>query len=349
MYTVPPRLLPATRAPRGTRPAPPLRALRLLPAGVPDLPGDRQRARRPARPHLPDQGAGRGRRASARRRATHLDRCLTCRACETACPSGVQYGRLVDLGRELVEARPPAPRARCASGCCARRCSRWRRDGRSSRRSCASRRRCARLFPRAAMRSCRRRATARTDGGTAVRSPVTSAAWSCSRVACSRGSPRNQCRGRARTGPARHLARGRARDRLLWRDGASPRALEPRSTRCAATSRPAPARLDDGAEAIVSTASGCGVFAKDYGHVLRHDDRRTPPRRRSRRRGDPRPVRGDRRRQTSPGSTRRASRAARGSASPGRRPARSSTASALRGGQGRGDPAGRRLRTRAAS
>ncbi|HEX6572842.1 MAG TPA: heterodisulfide reductase-related iron-sulfur binding cluster, partial [Steroidobacteraceae bacterium] len=29
-------------------------------------------------------------------------------------------------------------------------------------------------------------------------------------------------------------------------------------------------RLDDGAEAIISTASGCGVFAKDYGHVLRH-------------------------------------------------------------------------------
>jgi glycolate oxidase iron-sulfur subunit len=34
---------------------------------------------------------------------THLDRCLTCRACETTCPSGVQYGRLVDIGRELVD------------------------------------------------------------------------------------------------------------------------------------------------------------------------------------------------------------------------------------------------------
>ncbi len=39
----------------------------------------------------------------------HLDRCLTCRNCETTCPSGVQYGRLVDIGRELVEKLHPRP------------------------------------------------------------------------------------------------------------------------------------------------------------------------------------------------------------------------------------------------
>lgn len=33
----------------------------------------------------------------------HLDRCLTCRACETTCPSGVRYGRLVDIGRSIVD------------------------------------------------------------------------------------------------------------------------------------------------------------------------------------------------------------------------------------------------------
>lgn len=37
----------------------------------------------------------------------HLDRCLTCRSCESTCPSGVQYGRLVDIGREVVEAKVP--------------------------------------------------------------------------------------------------------------------------------------------------------------------------------------------------------------------------------------------------
>jgi glycolate oxidase iron-sulfur subunit len=48
----------------------------------------------------------------------HLDRCLTCRSCETTCPSGVRYGRLVDIGRRLVEervARSPLADARRAA------------------------------------------------------------------------------------------------------------------------------------------------------------------------------------------------------------------------------------------
>ena len=39
----------------------------------------------------------------------HLDRCLTCRNCETTCPSGVQYGHLVDIGRKLVDEKVPRP------------------------------------------------------------------------------------------------------------------------------------------------------------------------------------------------------------------------------------------------
>lgn len=39
----------------------------------------------------------------------HLDRCLGCRACETACPSGVPYGRLLETTRERLVQRRPLP------------------------------------------------------------------------------------------------------------------------------------------------------------------------------------------------------------------------------------------------
>ena len=47
--------------------------------------------------------------APTRKTQLHLDRCLTCRNCESTCPSGVQYGHLVDIGRKLVDERVPRP------------------------------------------------------------------------------------------------------------------------------------------------------------------------------------------------------------------------------------------------
>src|SRR5579863_443681 len=39
----------------------------------------------------------------------HLDRCLTCLNCQTTCPSGVEYGHLVEIGRQIVDARVDRP------------------------------------------------------------------------------------------------------------------------------------------------------------------------------------------------------------------------------------------------
>lgn len=49
--------------------------------------------------------------AVTRETQVHLDRCLTCRNCESTCPSGVEYGKLVDIGRELIETRITRPAA----------------------------------------------------------------------------------------------------------------------------------------------------------------------------------------------------------------------------------------------
>ncbi len=48
-------------------------------------------------------------RTPTRSTQMHLDRCLTCRNCESTCPSGVDYGHLLDIGRKLVDAKVPRP------------------------------------------------------------------------------------------------------------------------------------------------------------------------------------------------------------------------------------------------
>ena len=45
--------------------------------------------------------------AVSRKSREHLDRCLTCRSCETTCPSGVRFHRLLDIGREIVARKVP--------------------------------------------------------------------------------------------------------------------------------------------------------------------------------------------------------------------------------------------------
>ena len=75
----------------------------------------------------------------------HIDRCLSCLACMTTCPSGVNYMHLVDYARARIEttyARPPLDRlfrARGRRGACnARPTGRWScRPGTTSSDRCA--------------------------------------------------------------------------------------------------------------------------------------------------------------------------------------------------------------------
>ena len=87
-----------------------MRALRLLHRHLPHLPTAGRRTDGPrGRIYLIKQVLEG--HEPTRKTQLHLDRCLTCRSCETTCPSGVQYGHLIDIGRKLVDAKVQRPLA----------------------------------------------------------------------------------------------------------------------------------------------------------------------------------------------------------------------------------------------
>lgn len=194
----------------------------------------------------------------------HLDRCLTCRSCETTCPSGVQYGRLLDIGRAVVDAKVGRTTAESAQ--------RW-----TLRRTMLS----PSIFG-GALRMGRmvkgllpRELSDRIPGG------ASAGAWP---------APRHVRKMLVMEGcvqPALKPNIDAAAARVLDRIGISPLRV-PGGGCCGALSHHLNA--DDeargivrrnidawwplvhrGLEAIVVTASGCGVMVKDYGHFLAHD------------------------------------------------------------------------------
>jgi glycolate oxidase iron-sulfur subunit len=198
----------------------------------------------------------------------HLDRCLTCRACETACPSGVQYGRLADLGRELIEHAPPAQQRTLRE-----------RALRAALLLVATRRTLFALLVavgRALQPLLPRSLASAVPAPRAPGSLDWPAPRHARRMAVLQGCVQPALAPQVNAAAARVLDRlgvslvaadrvgcCGAMDQHLGRHEAALRKVH-------ANVRESTRLLDAGAEAIVSTASGCGVFARDYGHALRH-------------------------------------------------------------------------------
>lgn len=195
----------------------------------------------------------------------HLDRCLTCRACETTCPSGVQYNRLLDLGREVVETRTTR---RLGA-----------RLGRQALRGILMRRR---LF--ASLLVVARTARPFLPKGLADKIPERRSApgWPLpanaeTKVLLLEGCVQPAIDPVINPWNARLLA-ALGRDVIRTTESACCGAMDHHlgdSERSRAHARrnidtwwP---HVEAGAEAIIVNASGCGVFVKDYDHLLAGD------------------------------------------------------------------------------
>lgn len=200
----------------------------------------------------------------------HLDRCLECRACETACPSGVEYHRLLDVGRPFVEARVARP----AADRVLRRLIGWvAADARRFRLALGLGRAVRSLLP-AGLRA-KVDALAPTPGGAPLPAPPRGGAGKRMSLlaGCVQAAAAPQFNAAARRvfgrvgielteSPAAGCC-GAVSFHLGSPDEA--RALARRNVDAWA------AELDAGAEAVVVTASGCAAFIRDYPDLLAED------------------------------------------------------------------------------
>ncbi|MBP0633200.1 glycolate oxidase subunit GlcF [Cupriavidus sp. AcVe19-1a] len=199
----------------------------------------------------------------------HLDRCLSCRNCESTCPSGVNYGRLVDIGKAVVDERLAAQGIRRPLP---QRALRWLlREGLSRPALFNPAMRLGQAVRPLLPASLQRKVPARVKPGqwpTTTHTRTMILLDGCVQPAMSPNINAAAARVLDRLGirllrAARAGCCGAIRHHLSDHDGA-----------LAQLRRNIDAwwpQVEAGAEAIVITASGCGVMVKEYGHLLRFD------------------------------------------------------------------------------
>ncbi len=193
----------------------------------------------------------------------HLDRCLSCLNCETTCPSGVKYGRLLDIGRTVVESRVERPALE--------------RSLRGLLRSVIPYKerfglllKIGQFFRPALPASLKASTPPKVEAGEWPKPSHDR------KMLVLNGCAQPAIAPNINAATARVLSR-LGIDLLSVNDGC-----------CGALSHHMSANeealdfmrrnidawwphIEDGAEAIVMTASGCGVLVKEYGHILRND------------------------------------------------------------------------------
>ncbi|WP_407315524.1 glycolate oxidase subunit GlcF [Pseudomonas sp. nanlin1] len=195
----------------------------------------------------------------------HLDRCLSCRSCESTCPSGVDYHNLLDIGRAVVDEALQRPVSQ-----------RWLRAGLRAvlphplafQALLAVGRQLRSVFSQNLKDKLPEQTIAAKPRPTREHARHVLLLEGCVQPGLS---------------PNTNAATARVLDRLAISVTAAPQAgccgaldyhLDAQSKGLTRARRNIDAwwpAIEAGAYAIVQTASGCGAFVKDYGHLLGHD------------------------------------------------------------------------------
>ncbi|MFM0286387.1 glycolate oxidase subunit GlcF [Paraburkholderia megapolitana] len=195
----------------------------------------------------------------------HLDRCLTCRNCETTCPSGVKYHALLDIGRAELDRRVKRPASERLLRAGLRRVI-------PSQNAFAALLKAGRLF-----RPLMTTAMKQKIPGHNIAAGLRATPRHARRVLMLEGCVQPSL------APNTNAAVSRVLDRLgisvtpvsgAGCCGAADYHLDAQEAGLNRARRNIDAwwpAMEDGVEAIVQTASGCGAFVKEYGHLL-HDD-----------------------------------------------------------------------------